>query len=289
MPIFAAIAAAASAGSSIFGSVNSANATKDASKAQQQAAQQYAANFQPYLGAGQSALSAQMALLGLGNGAPGNFGQPNYAGYVTGNPDILAAYQNGNGNGASIDDFGKWHWDTFGQNEFNAGNPARTLTPFGSGGQGGNGQQSAIDALKQSPMYQSLYHNGEQAVLANGAATGGLRGGNTQHSLANFGTDVLAQTIQQQFNNLGSISGLGENAAAGVGNGQLQAGAAQAGGILGGANATNQIANTVAGLPSLFGNQQVLSALGLGGGVKAPGGSLAAASPGVQSSFQGLF
>jgi hypothetical protein len=285
------IAALAGAGSSIYGAVNSANATGAAAKAQQAAATQAAANFAPWLSGGQSALAQQMQLLGLGGGGMGGAGgQPNYSAYVTGNPDVMAAYQSGAGKGASIEDFGKWHWDTFGQNEFNAKDPNRTLTPFGPGGAGGaGGQQSAIDALKQSPFYQSLYHNGEQAILANGAATGGLRGGNTQRSLYNLGTDTLASAFQQQFNNLGTLSGLGENAAAGVGKGQLLAGQAQAGGIVRGATATNNIANTVADLPSLFGNQQLLSALGLGGGVKAPSGSLAAASPDIQGTFAGLF
>lgn len=295
MPLLAAlpaIAAVAGAGSSIYGAVNQSNAVGAASKAQQAAAQQSAANYAPWLSGGQSALSAQMALLGLGNGQQGNFGQPNYAGYVTGNPDILAAYQAGNGNGASIDDFGKWHWNTFGQNEVASGDPNRVLTPYGAPGQtgAGTGQQSAIDALKQSPMYQSLYHNGEQSVLANAAATGGLRGGNADRSLYNLGTDTLAQTIQQQFNNLGQLSGLGENAAAGVGNGLNAAAQAQAGGILGSANANNGLATSIAGLPSLFGNSSFLSALGLGnkGGISGLG-TLANAPAGVQSAFDGLF
>lgn len=270
MPIFAAVAGLAGAGASIFGSVNNSNAAGAASKAQQQAAQQAAANYAPYLGAGQSALSQQMALLGLGNGQSNNFGQPNWASYVQNNPDVLQAYNTiGKAQGTSLDDFGQWHWNTFGQAESNSGDPNRVYTPYGPAGQGGSGassQQSAIDALKASPLYQSQYHNGEQAVLANAAATGGLRGGNANASLYNLGANTLANVYQQQFSNLGSITGLGENAAAGTGNAQLQGGQAAAGGILGGANASNQLANTISTLPSLGGNQQLLNALGLGAG-----------------------
>lgn len=293
MPIFTIGAALAGAGASIFGSVNNANATNAASKAQQDAYKQAAANFAPYLGAGNAALNAQLNLLGLGSSMPGgaSAASPNYAAYVTGNPDILAAYQAGDGKGASIEDFGKWHWNTFGQNEAAANDPARKLTPFGPVGANGgaSSQQSAIDALKQSPYYQSLYHNGEQSVLANAAATGGLRGGNAQRSLYNLGTDTLAQAFQQQFNNLGSITGLGENAAAGAGNNQVGAGAAAAGGILGSANANSQLASTIGGLPSIFGNSSVLNALGLGNSGGISGIATLANSPELASSLSGLF
>lgn len=264
-----AISAAAGIGSSIYGAVNQGNAANSASQAQQNAAAQAAANYAPYLGGGSAALNAQLNLLGLGSGMPGGASQaaPNYAAYVTGNPDVLAAYQSGAGKGASIEDFGKWHWNTFGQNESAANNPNRTLTPFGQAGANGaspgaSSQQSAIDQLKQSPLYQSLYHNGEQSVLANAAATGGLRGGNANASLYNLGGDTLAKTYQQQFQNLGSISGLGENAAAGTGNAQLLGGQAAAGGILGSATANNNLANTISGIPSVFGNSSVLGGLG---------------------------
>ena len=78
-------------------------------------------------------------------------------------------------------------------------------------------QGSAIDQLKASPLYQSLYGNGQEAVLQNAAATGGIRGGNTERGLADFGRDTLAQTIQQQLSNLGGISSEGLGAATGLG------------------------------------------------------------------------
>jgi hypothetical protein len=88
---------------------------------------------------------------------------------------------------------------------------------------------AAIEALKASPAYQSLYNNGQEAVLQNASATGGLRGGNTQSSLANFGRDTLSQVISDQLARLGGLAGMGENATGSVA------------GL--GANSANQIAS----------------------------------------------
>jgi hypothetical protein len=84
-----------------------------------------------------------------------------------------------------------------------------------AGANGASAQQLAINGVQAGPLYQSMYRNGQEAVLQNASATGGLRGGNTQHSLADFGADTLARAIQQQIGNLSGISTLGANAAAG--------------------------------------------------------------------------
>jgi hypothetical protein len=78
---------------------------------------------------------------------------------------------------------------------------------------GNDPQAAAIAQLQGSPLYQSLYRNGLEANLQNASATGGLRGGNEGRSLADFGSDTLAQVIQQQLGNLGSVSGQGLSAA----------------------------------------------------------------------------
>src|SRR5438045_6649095 len=49
---------------------------------------------------------------------------------------------------------------------------------------GGDKQGTAIDLLKASPYYQSLYRGGLEANLQNASATGGIRGGNEVRSLA---------------------------------------------------------------------------------------------------------
>lgn len=70
-------------------------------------------------------------------------------------------------------------------------------------------QQTALDALRNSPFYQSLYRTGEEATLQNASATGGIRGGNTQRGLADFGADTFAATIQNQLQNLSGLSNMG--------------------------------------------------------------------------------
>jgi hypothetical protein len=132
-------------------------------------------------------------------------------------------------------------------------------------GLNGNGaQQQAINALRNSPLFTSQLQQGERSILANASATGGLRGGNTQAALAQFSPALLAQTIQQQYQNLGGLTSLGQNAAAGVGNAGMttgsniaqllqQQGAAQAGGALAGATMGNSIAGAVGQFAGLGG------------------------------------
>lgn len=102
---------------------------------------------------------------------------------------------------------------------------------------GGAAQQAAITGLQQSPYFQSLYNQGTQSVLQNAAATGGLRGGNTNASLYNLGQQTLAQTIQNQLQNLSGLSTQGLSATGQLG----QMGMANAGNI---ANLQNQIGQT---------------------------------------------
>lgn len=77
-------------------------------------------------------------------------------------------------------------------------------------------QQAAIDALKTSPEYTTLAQQGEEAILQNASATGGVRGGNTQGALAQFRPQLLAQLIESRFGKLGSVAGLGQASAAGT-------------------------------------------------------------------------
>lgn len=104
-------------------------------------------------------------------------------------------------------------------------------------------QQQAIDALQNSATFQALSRQGENAILQNASATGGLRGGNTQAALAQFRPALLNQQIQQQLANLGGLTNIGQASAAGqasagqlaganVGNLLQQQGAAIAGGQL---------------------------------------------------------
>ena len=159
---------------------------------------QFQQTLQPYVGAGNTALNAQMSLLGLG--PSGAMGAPSGPGMVGPMPPGMTS------------------------------------------------QADAIAGLQAGPEFQALMKQGEDAILQNASATGGLRGGNTQAALAQFRPALLAGLMNQRFNQLGALTGMGANAAAGVGNAGMQTGqnvanlygqqgAAVAGGILGGANA----------------------------------------------------
>lgn len=80
---------------------------------------------------------------------------------------------------------------------------------------GASEQQKAIEALQQSPQFQMLQQQGENAILQNASATGGLRGGNTQAALAQFRPQLLSQLIEQQYGRLGGLTGIGQASAAG--------------------------------------------------------------------------
>lgn len=130
---------------------------------------------------------------------------------------------------------------------------------------GSGAQQSAINALNNSPQMQSMLKQGENALLQNASATGGLRGGNTQAALAQFRPQLLNQMIQQQFSNLGGLSQLGQASAAGqasagmqtganIGNLLQQGGAAQAGAAMAQGGATQQGFKNLLGLGGLIGS-----------------------------------
>ncbi|TAM07258.1 MAG: hypothetical protein EPN70_03540 [Paraburkholderia sp.] len=152
-----------------------------------------------------------------------------------------------------------------------------------TGANGSGAQQSAINGLTSNPLYTTSMQLGQQSILANASATGGLRGGNTIASLGYLPGQVLSNVMQTQIGNLGtSLNGqggllsalgnavtqqgnlvnLGENAAAGTGQAAMttgnnitsligQQGAAQAGGILGTSNA---ITGGINNLTSALGN-----------------------------------
>lgn len=105
-----------------------------------------------------------------------------------------------------------------------AGTGALTQQQNLIGTNGASAQQSAIDQLQSMPQYQSMLQAGTNSILQNASATGGLRGGNVQGALASFAPSLLAQTIQQQYQNLGGLTSIGQNAAAMTGNAGMQTG-----------------------------------------------------------------
>jgi hypothetical protein len=130
------------------------------------------------------------------------------------------------------------------------------------GAQGPAAQRTAVNAFEQTPMFQGIARQGEDAILQNASATGGLRGGNVQGALAQFRPALLNQQIQQQIGNLQGLAAMGQNAAAGVGTagqyagtniGNLMQNSAQAQGAAGLAGG-QAFGNAVSGLGTTLGN-----------------------------------
>jgi len=130
----------------------------------------------------------------------------------------------------------------------------------------GDKQQAAvIKQIEQSPEFEAMFKQGENAILQNASATGGLRGGNVQRALSQFRPSVLSNLLQQHFQNLGGLSSLGQSSAAMVGNAGQQMGinvgnllegigASQAGASLAGAQiSNNNLSNILSGVSQLTG------------------------------------
>ena len=78
---------------------------------------------------------------------------------------------------------------------------------------GAEAQQQAINKIEQSPLYLEQVRQGENAILQQASATGGLRGGNIQAALAQFRPAVLSQMIENQYTKLGGMADFGGSAA----------------------------------------------------------------------------
>ena len=77
---------------------------------------------------------------------------------------------------------------------------------------GGEGQQEFIDAARASPLYEAILGGreaGEQAILRNASATGGLRSGNVNAALTDYGSQLENRALLESYNQqLQGISGL---------------------------------------------------------------------------------
>lgn len=176
-----------------------------------------------------------------------------------------------------------------------AGNAAMSRQQDLLGVNGTDAQQKAIEAIQSSPAFTSQLKLGENSILANGSATGNLRGGNVQAALAQFSPTLLAQSINDQYSRLGGMTSLGQNAAAGVGNAGMQTGnnvsslmqqigAAQAGGALAQGRSATGVVN---GLANGFGMYGALMN-GFGGSYTTPNAFGAYANPSAGSGGVGI-
>ena len=92
---------------------------------------------------------------------------------------------------------------------------------------GSQGQDAFNQALLNSPVQQFLREQGQQSVINQAAATGGLGGGEVQRELTRFGQGLAGTQLQQQIANLQSLSGQGLQAAGQQGQFLSQAGQQQ--------------------------------------------------------------
>ncbi|MEW7122189.1 DNA transfer protein p32 [Acinetobacter nosocomialis] len=126
------------------------------------------------------------------------------------------------------------------------------------GGMGQNGQfMQAYNGqdIYNDPSYKFRLNQGLDAVQSGAAAQGGLLSGATQKALNDYAQNFASQEYQNahnrynadqtnQYNRLSNLVGLGQSAAAGVGNAGMQTGQAIANNTMAGANA--QAAGTIA-------------------------------------------
>ena len=187
-----------------------------------------------------------------------------------------------------------------------------------AGLRGAGEQQAAINQIQQSAQFQEMARQGEQGILQNAAATGGLRGGNVQAALAQFRPALLNQLIESQYGKLAGLTSLGstsaqnllgvgqasaagtaaaqQNAAQNIGNLMVGQGQAQAAGQIGAANAFAQgaggISNAVGGgvqnymLMNALNRPSMTSGLGTGGFYGDYASAQAAYGPGFNLQFQ---
>lgn len=139
---------------------------------------------------------------------------------------------------------------------------------------GAQAQQEAISGIEQSSQFQSLVQQGENALLQNASATGGLRGGNIQSALAQYRPAMLNQMIESQYQKLNNLTSLGQASAAGVG------------------AAGTQTASNIGNLLTQAGNAQASAALAAGtadsrmwGNIAGSIGTVAGMSKGTFGSF----
>jgi hypothetical protein len=105
-----------------------------------------------------------------------------------------------------------------------AGLPALQAQQAFLGLQGPRAERAAIERIRGGETFRALTQQGENALLQQASATGGLRGGNIQGALAQFRPALLSSLIEQQYGRLGGMTALGQQSAAGVGTAGMETG-----------------------------------------------------------------
>lgn len=209
----------------IAGSIGSAalqsSAAKKASKAQSAAADAQIAEsrrqfdliqnlMNPYVNAGNLGLQAQLDLMGLGGRAGAT---------------VEEFTEGGNASAAGIIAGGTQKFRV-GDKTFNTREEAQAYAATVPGGVSAqDAQRNAIAGIEGGAQFGQLVKQGEYALMANGAATGGLRGGDTAAAMAQFRPQMLQALIDKQLAQYGGLAASGQNAAANLGTAAQNTGA----------------------------------------------------------------
>lgn len=286
-----AIAATGAVASSAIGS----SAASKAAQASTDAANQSAAVQREQLAAAQNALSPYQqaglpatqqinALLGLGGsaGTAATPGHPDYAAYTNSQPDLVADWQRNHSN-MTADQYGQYHYSTYGQNE-GRNLPMTGGTAATAGTDGTAAANAAFDQFRKSTGYDFRVNQGMNAVNSGYAGKGAIKSGAAMKAINDYGQGMASQEFGNYLNALGNqqslgmsagsaLAGVGQNYANSLGNIYQQNGANQAnsaiikaGSLNSGLNTfTNSLGSILGGGSSVFDGSALPSAQILSG------------------------
>jgi len=79
------------------------------------------------------------------------------------------------------------------------------------------GGEALIQRAQESPYFSAMQGAGEEAILRQAGATGGLRSGNVQSNLAKYNQQLLSDAVDRQLSGLSGFAGFQPDARAGAG------------------------------------------------------------------------
>jgi hypothetical protein len=259
-----AVSSIIAGGAAIAGAGSSIISGNKAAKAQKQAAQQGAdvqrymfdqsrEDMAPYRDVGTGALYKLAGMYGVDT--PARKPTTDWAAYVQNNPDLVADYgkQVAKGRASNLDDYGQWHYQTYGQAE------GRPIDAYQTGGApAASGSVGDYGGFTASPGYKFRLDEGIKAVERSAAARGLLGSGATMKGIQRYGEGLASSEYENYANALRSMAGIGQTSAQatgaqGIATGQgiaqsmTQAGNARASGYANTGAAVNQGISNVLG------------------------------------------
>lgn len=244
-----------------------AGAADAAAQLQNQQFEKQLALMMPGYNRAEAAAGVYGAALGLPSmtgGAPASGGVApggtDYTGYMTGNPDLMQAYQSGQFGGLSMAEAGQQHYNEYGATE---GRQLPGLTPTNTPAQSAVTRQTIADQVMQTPGYQTQLDEGIKSIDRAAPLVGGMYSGRRMKALNDYGQNTFGSYYQDWLGKVGGVAGQAQPIAQNIG-AAGQANANNVGGLMvQGANAQAQ-----AGLNSA---NAWTSAIGTGVGLYAGG------------------